>query len=370
MDYARACTSLCDDPSAAISGVAHGHVSALWDSQPTMGPLSVLLRAPFAALAQLGSDSVVAQYRWGAFACLLATGLIAVWLAGAAHDRGAHPVACVALAVGLLLNPLTFRALALGHPEEPLAAVLCVAAIVLAHRGRGTAAGLSLAAAMATKQWALLAAGPVLLAAPVPVRRTAAVWAVGAAVVLMAPVVLGNADRFRDATSAAAAPNANATPTNVWWPLATDVQIPGLAPGTEARRPPRAVQSIAHWLVLALALGGAAALFAWRREPGLEAGLALAALIFLARCLLDPYTFSYHHWPFLAALASYEVIGRRRMPWLASLAGLALWYMSYHLSQTGQPDPLLRFYLAWTLPLATALAWLTARAPSASARGR
>jgi hypothetical protein len=35
-----------------------------------MGPVSVLLRAPFAALAQLGDDSIVSQYLWGGFACL------------------------------------------------------------------------------------------------------------------------------------------------------------------------------------------------------------------------------------------------------------------------------------------------------------
>jgi hypothetical protein len=334
-----------------------------------MGPVSVLLRAPFAALAQLGDDSFLTQYRWGAFACLLATGLIALWLANVALDRGAPRVACVLLAAGLLVNPLTYRALALGHPEEALTAVLCVAAIVTAFRGQALAAGVILGVAMATKQWALLAAGPVLLAAPPSLRRSTAAWALAAVLVAMAPVVLGNTDRFRDATRAASAPDANATPTNVWWPLAENVQMEGLAPGTEARRPPEAVQKLAHWLVLALAIAGTVALALWRREPGLEAALALTALIFLLRCVLDPYTFSYHHWPFFVALASYEVIGRRRLPWLAAGAGLALWYMSYHLSQSGDPDPLLHFYLAWTLPLAGVLAWLTVRAaarPSAA----
>jgi hypothetical protein len=182
------------------------------------------------------------------------------------------------------------------------------------------------------------------------------------AVVLFAPVVLGNTDRFLDATSAAASPDANATPTNVWWPLAETAQAPGAGPGAEARRPPDAVDTLAHWLVLALAIAGASALALWRREPGLEAVLALAALIFLLRCVLDPYTFSYHHWPLLLALAGYEAIGRRRMPVLAVITGALLWYMSYRMSASGEPDVVLRFYLAWTLPLAAALAWLTARA--------
>src|SRR5262249_40202539 len=156
-------------------------------------------------------------------------------------------------------------------------------------------------------------------------------------------------------------PPANATPTNVWWPLAKNYALPGLAPGSEARRPPHAVAKLSHWLVLALAFGSALALGLWRREPGLSAALALTAPIFLLRCMLDPYSFSSHHWPFFAALASYEVVGRRRLPWLAALAALALWYMSYHLSRSGQPEPLLRFYLAWTLPLTGILVWLTLR---------
>ena len=69
-DYQGACAAdVCDDPAAAIHELAHGHISALWNAQPTMGPASVLLRAPFAALAQLGDDSVTNEYRWGAFIC-------------------------------------------------------------------------------------------------------------------------------------------------------------------------------------------------------------------------------------------------------------------------------------------------------------
>ena len=85
--------------------------------------------------------------------------------------------------------------------------------------------------------------------------------------------------------------------------------------------------------------------------------------------MLDPYTFSYHHWPLLVALAAYEAIGRRRLPLLTIAVGAALWWMSYHLSISGRPDPLLHFYLAWTLPLTALLGWLTwravARRPSA-----
>jgi hypothetical protein len=215
---------------------------------------------------------------------------------------------------------------------------------------------------MATTQWALLAAGPMLLAAPGPARRTAAIWAAATALLVFAPLAIGDLPRFRDATSEAASPHANATPTNVWWPLADPAPDANLDPGADRRRPPRAVRAASHWLVLLLALGGSLAVYARAREPGLEVALGLVALIFLLRCLLDPYTFSYHHWPFLVALASYEVIGRRRFPLLALTAGALLWYMSYHLSLRHDPAGLLHLYLAWTIPFAGGLLWLTVRA--------
>jgi hypothetical protein len=154
----------------------------------------------------------------------------------------------------------------------------------------------------------------------------------------------------------------------VWWPLTEVAPDAGLAPGTERRRPPKAVRTAAHWLVLLLAFGGALAVAARSREPGLEAALVLAALVFLLRCVLDPYTFSYHHWPFLVSLAAYEVIGRRRLPFLAAAAAGCLWWISYKVAPGGHAAALNRAYLAWTIPFAIGLAWLTARAVRLSAR--
>ena len=79
----------------------------------------------------------------------------------AARARARARPCCVA-------NPITLRALELGHPEELLGACLCVAAVLLRRRraaralGRRSRSG----SAIANKEWALLAAGPVLLALP------------------------------------------------------------------------------------------------------------------------------------------------------------------------------------------------------------
>src|SRR2546421_338648 len=55
-----------------------------------------------------------------------------------------------------VVNPVTFKALWWGHPEEVLGAALCVGAVLAAGRGRTGTGGLLLGLAIATKQWALL----------------------------------------------------------------------------------------------------------------------------------------------------------------------------------------------------------------------
>ncbi len=108
----------------------------------------------------------LAVYRLVALPCLLAVAALAVWLAADMRALGRSTLAR-AIAVGVCLaNPLTLRALELGHPEDLLGGVLCVAAVLFALRGRPLWAGLLLGAAIANKEWALLAVGPVLLALP------------------------------------------------------------------------------------------------------------------------------------------------------------------------------------------------------------
>jgi hypothetical protein len=354
VDYGRpSCGgAFCDDPGAAIAALAHGHLGRFFDTQPTMGPLTLWLRAPFAALAGLGSDSTLSQYRLGAFACLLATGLIALWLAARAAERGASLLAQIVLVAVVLANPMVFRGLDLGHPEEALGAALAAAAIVAAAGAGGiggspSAAGVLLGLALATKQWALLAAGPVLIAAPtVDARRRIVVAALAVALVLAAPLAIGNTTRFVDANRDAVSPHADATPANVWWPLAVTVRDPTLAPGSERREPPDVVRRLSHLLVLALTAAASVFLLLRRPRRTLEAALALAAVAFLLRCLLDPYTFSYHHVPFLTLLAVYEVVGMRRLPVLAIVANVLLWYFTWHVASPLHPTRMNEVYVA------------------------
>src|SRR5207302_1113379 len=81
------------------------------------------------------------------------------------------PIARLAVVALALASPVTFKALYFGHPEELLGAAMCAGALLLAARGRSLAAGVLLGLAIATKQWAVLAFVPTLLAAREARRR-------------------------------------------------------------------------------------------------------------------------------------------------------------------------------------------------------
>ena len=77
-----------------------------------------------------------------------------------------RPAAAIGLVtIVALLNTGVFRSVHWGHPEEFLAGALCVGAVLAALRDRAIAAALLLGLAVATKQWAVIAIVPVLLAA-------------------------------------------------------------------------------------------------------------------------------------------------------------------------------------------------------------
>jgi glycosyl transferase family 87 len=352
------CDGVCDFAGPPITALLHGHLSQFVDTQGMMGPFSLLLRAPLAALASALHGGILWEYRVGALPCLLALALLAGWLWQMMARRGQSVVARL-FVVGLCLaSPMTFKALSWGHPEELLAAAMCVGAVILATRGRSLSAGLLLGLAVATKQWALLAVLPVLLAATEDRIRMLVVAGLAAAV-FVGPVLIADPGHFFTTQAAISEPQADRgiTPTNVWWPYAhvihADVAGGGSVDLSYGLSP--ALNKLAHPLVLVIAI--VLPLLYWWRRPDRrpEDALALLALIFLLRCMLDPLTYSYHHAPFLIALVAYEAIVRRGIPVLAIVAGAALWLTGSVIAPTGDPDLLNRFYILWTLPFAVYL---------------
>ena len=150
------------------------------------------MRAPFALAAHGLGGGDVAVFRAVGLPCLLAGAVLGVSLAASLIARSAGR-GTIAIVVGLCAaNPITLRALDVGHPEELLGAALSAGAVLVALRGRPTWAGVLLGLAVANKAWALLAVGPVLLA--LPARRW---WALGiawgVALAFMLPLLLAGA---------------------------------------------------------------------------------------------------------------------------------------------------------------------------------
>ena len=240
----------------------------------------------------------------------------------------------------LVLNPLPIRAVQLGHPEEPLCAALCIGAVLLA-RERALLSGLLLGLALATKQWALIAAIPVLVAIAPGSRVKAAAIAGGVAALLYLPAVVADPQAFLQAMQRPAFGLGTMRKGSIWGVLVDQsVHVP--VSGTSFRQVPMWLQALAHPLILAVTVGGSLLLVQRRRvDP-----LALLAVLFLLRCVLDPWDHAYYHVPMVAALATWETVRLRRVPVVAAVSSIWLWIVFVELGQ-GMEVVSDLLYLAW-----------------------
>ena len=127
-------------PRPAFAALVHGDLTRFLELCPAYGG-SLMMRAPFALAADALGGGEVAVFRAVAAPCLLAGAALGVVLAASLLARGAGR-GTVAIVVGLCaVNPITLRALDIGHPEELLGAVLCAGAVLAALRGRSTLVG-------------------------------------------------------------------------------------------------------------------------------------------------------------------------------------------------------------------------------------
>ena len=352
------------DAGPTIQALLDGDFGAALASQPLMGALSVLIRLPFAAAADLAGGGDLLVYQLGSIPCVAAAGVLGLAIARWMERRGASRAACIATVVFSMVNPLTREALVLGHPEELLGAALCVGAVLAALRGRSTRAGLLLGLALATKQWALIAVLPVLAAAPAAGRGRrlrVAIVAGAVAAVQTVPLVMGNLSGFSETAKLAASGGESVHPWNVLWPLAgTEDRV--ISIGDEQRVVtvrviPAWLARLTHPLIVVLALPLSAAWwFSRRRTP--DDVLALLALLFLLRCLLDPVDNAYYHVPFLLSLIAWEGLVRRGLPLVSMLSSVAIYYTIYKAGWTDDLALRNAFYLAATLPVAV---WLAVR---------
>jgi len=305
-----------------------------------------------------------------------------VWLLARMRALG-RSVLARAVALGVCVaNPITLRALELGHPEELLGACLCVAAVLAAARaanGRDhpLLAGALLGLAIANKEWALLAAGPVLLALAPGRRLRCLAVALATCAVVLGPLLLAGSGGFIASTRATAAPAASPIfqPWQVFWFFARHgATVHGLfgAPKPGYRTAPAWANEISHPLVLAVGLALPAWLWLRERRAVLSAEKALLALALalLLRCLLDTWDTVYYPLPFILALLAWEAgMDTRRPPFLALLASVLVWVSFQWLPEHVSADAQAALFLAWSLPFA---AWLCLRllSPGSAARTR
>jgi hypothetical protein len=317
-----------------------------------MGSFSVLVRAPFAALSGDGLTS----YRLGAVACLVAGGLLGLWVAKLMRERGRPPLERVLVWALCAASPMALNAVLWGHPEEILGGALCVAAVIAAGRDRPLVAAVALGLALATKQWAVIAIVPVLLAAP---RRRVVLASVAAviALVLTVPFMVGSPESFETNTRNASQTYDEVRPLSVYWLVSPEVSrevFDGVAMRTVSEPTlPLWLGRIPHPLIVLLPIP--LGLLLARRRPEARDALGMLALLLLARCTLDPVDNGYYHVPFLLALASWEGLRREGLPLLSLLAATVLWVMVRHVP-ADQVDAASAAYLAWAFATAAVVA--------------
>lgn len=339
----------------SFSALRAGDLDTFFRLLPSYGG-SLVLRAPFVLLGDLWGGGALTAFRMAAVPALAAGVALGLVLFRTMRGGGAWLVLLLAAA-----NPITVRALEVGHPEELLGAVLCVAAVLAALRERPALAGVLLGLAVANKAWAVLAIGPVLLALGAGRWRATGVAAVVAALIL-APIALlaGRTGAPQGITGAIFHPQ------QVWWFFGAHGEavqsFSGLRPGY--RVAPDWLNGISHPLIVLLAVPLSAVW--WRGRHDRRDALGLLVLLMLLRCVLDPWDSVYYALPFLLALLAWDALDRQRVPWATLTATLLVW-VSFELApQILAPDGQAVAYLGWAVP-ACALVALRLFAPARAA---
>ena len=359
------------DGAPAVDALASWRIGDFISAQPLMGPFSILVRAPFAALADGGELSA---YRLGSFPCVLAAGLLGLYLAGIARRRRVGLLGQALIVALCLLNPLTFEALEMGHPEEILTAALVVGAVAVAAEGHVGRATLLLGLALATKQWAVIAVLPVLMALPARQIRVAA-GAAAIAIALTLPGFLAAPTQFLEMQGNAANTKQIVDAWSVWYAAAPEVtqqiDVGGETVAVQRRLLPEELGHLSHPLIVLTALLLPLLLAVRRgsfRLSGSDA-MALLALLALLRCGLDPVNNLYYHVPFLLAVVGWDAASTRGLPVRGLVAfGIAMLFAHWGV----QIDDALLFNALYTPAFAAGVAVIAAallRRPGMSRSG-
>ncbi len=350
------------ESAPAVRALIAGRLHSFLTLAPVYGG-SLLLQAPASLLggAIAGLDGA---YRFGSLFCIGALCALALCLARLQRADGRRlPARLLAIAV-VVANPAASWALKEGHPEEILAAAMCVGGMLLLLRGRVSAAAILLGLAVATKQWALLAL-PLAFVAAAGERLRFSILAGASAALLAAPMALANAGRVIATNRGLSASPDIFHPQQIWWALHLYYMRPLGGPTSTifGPSPVAFVAGYSHPLIVLCAVLLALAYWSRRRRVEPSDALLMLALVLLVRCMLDPWNVIYYQFPFLLCLAAWEIATRRRAPLLALLASGLVWlsFRPVNLGSSGDATDL--FYLTWALPAALLMLWRSLRLP-------
>jgi hypothetical protein len=217
--------------------------------------------------------------------------------------------------------------------------------------------------AIANKEWALLAIGPVLLAMPAKRRLLCLMIAGAVSVAVLAPLALVSSGGFISGTQAIAnAPSSIFQPWQVWWFLGHHgALVHGLfgSPKIGYRIAPSWVGGVSHPLILLVGAAITASLWLSRRRHvgsrallGERDALLALALLLLVRCVLDTWDTEYYLLPFVFVLLTWEALGSTDRPPVLALAGTALVWLTFQWAPAHiSADAEAALFLAWSLPL-------------------
>jgi Glycosyltransferase family 87 len=312
----------------AFDALVNGHVVRFLQLAPAYGG-SLILRAPFVLLTKLWNGGEYSIFRAAAAPCLMASGALGIWLVARLRSRGAPLMTRVVVLALCTANPITLLALETGHPEELLGGILCVTAVMAALDDRPLWGGVLLGLAVANQEWALLAAGPVLLALPGRRVRCALAGATAAGVVLLPLIVAGS---FVTQVNAAGTPNDLVfSPWQVWWFLGTHLHRVIASTPWATRLDPRWLSATAHPMIAIIGFP-LTLICAWLRRRGArrpaQEAMLLLVFVLMLRFVLDPWDNWYYPLPFLIALLVWETQRSIKPPVLALLGSGAWWALT------------------------------------------
>ncbi len=368
--YAFAWNDYESELKPSVDALIQGHILRALQMAPAYGG-SLIIRAPFALLPGSWGGGPIAVYRMLALPCLAAAAAVGIVVVSEMRRAGRSRLARAVLLALFVANPIMIRAGELGHPEELLSGAAVVAALLVATRGHSIWSGVLLGLAIANKEWAIVATGPVLLALPRD-RIKALVAAGGVAAVVLGPLLLAGGG-FSSQLRAAASVNAASPifqPWQVWWFLGAHGHVVRMTFGTAPAGYRAAVEwaiAISHPLIVLISVPLTLLAAAMRRRP--HAPMLLLALLLLIRAELDVWDTIYYSLPFILALAVWEVQAHDRPPLGALSATVLAWTLFVWAPAHLPADQESMLFLATA---ASATCWLSLRlyAPTARLAGR